>query len=159
MNDAIAAIALGRRIDLTREADFLVGGARIRPTACEVVAGGRRVRLQPRVMQVLVALARAGGEPVSREALVEVCWGAVALSDDALNRCIQRLRRLAETDIGGAFAVETIPPHRLPSDVKFSDQRGGRLGRGFEVPFSSSARVGTDGSCGPIRSPAAGAPL
>jgi adenylate cyclase len=109
MNDAIAAIALGRRIDLTREADFNVGGVQIRPTACEIVAGGRRVRLQPRVMQVLVALARAGGEPVSRETLIEVCWGPVTVGDDALNRCIQRLRRLAETEAKGAFAIETIP--------------------------------------------------
>ncbi len=108
MNDVITAIALGRRIDLTREADFLVGGARIVPTACEVVVGARRVRLQPRVMQVLVALARAAGEPVSREALTEVCWGQVRVGDDALNRCIQRLRRLAEAEVGGAFVIETI---------------------------------------------------
>ncbi len=109
MNDAIAAIALGRRIDLTRQPDFMVGGAHIRPTACEVVAGGRRTRLQPRIMQVLVALARAGGEPLSREALMEVCWGKVTVGEDALNRCIQRLRRVAETEAGGAFAIETIP--------------------------------------------------
>ncbi len=109
MNDAVAAIALGRRIDLTRQPDFLVGGVQIQPTACEVVAGGRRTRLQPRVMQVLIALARAGGEPVSREALTEVCWGQVRVGDDALNRCIQRLRRLAEAEVGGAFVIETIP--------------------------------------------------
>ena len=109
MNDAIAAIALGRRIDLTREADFVVGGVEVRPTACEVIAGGARIKLQPRVMQVLVALARTGGEPVSRESLTEVCWGQVAVSDDALNRCIQRLRRLAENEAEGAFVIETIP--------------------------------------------------
>jgi DNA-binding winged helix-turn-helix (wHTH) protein/TolB-like protein/tetratricopeptide (TPR) repeat protein len=109
MNDATAAIVLGRRIDLTREADFLVAGVRIKPTACEVSAGGRRVRLQPRVMQVLVALARAGGRPVSRQALIEVCWGRVTVSEDALNRCIQRLRRLAETEAKRAFTIETIP--------------------------------------------------
>ena len=86
MNDAIAAIALGRRIDLTREADFIIGGAEVRPTACEVIVGGARIRLQPRVMQVLVALARAGGEAVSRESLTGVCWGQVNVGDDALNR-------------------------------------------------------------------------
>jgi Tol biopolymer transport system component/DNA-binding winged helix-turn-helix (wHTH) protein len=109
MNDAIAAIALGRRIDLTREADFVAGGVEVRPTACEVIAGGARIKLQPRVMQVLVALSRAAGEPVSREALTSVCWSQVAVSDDALNRCIQRLRRLAENEVKGAFIIETIP--------------------------------------------------
>jgi Tol biopolymer transport system component/DNA-binding winged helix-turn-helix (wHTH) protein len=109
MNDAIAAIALGRRIDLTREADFIVGGAEVRPTACEVIFRGSRIKLQPRVMQVLVALARAGGEAVSRESLIDVCWGQVNVGDDALNRCIQRLRRLAEDEARGAFVIETIP--------------------------------------------------
>ena len=109
MNDASAAIALGRRIDLTREPDIVVAGVRIRPTACEVSAAARRAHLQPRVMQVLIALARAGGEPVSRETLIEVCWGDVIVGEDALNRCIQRLRRLAETVANGAFTIETIP--------------------------------------------------
>src|ERR1700757_1311479 len=109
MNDPTDAILLGRRIDLTREADFIVGGVRIRPTACEVAVRGRRVRLQPRVMQVLVALVRAGGRPGSREALIEGGLGPVTVSEDALNRCIQRLRRLAETEVGGAFTIETIP--------------------------------------------------
>ena len=108
MNDALAAIALGRRIDLTRESDFTLGGMEVHPTACEVVVWGERIRLQPRVMQVLVALARTGGEAVSRESLSEVCWGQVTVTDDALNRCIQRLRRLSE-EAGGEFTIETIP--------------------------------------------------
>jgi TolB-like protein len=118
MNDAIAAIALGRRIDLTREPDFGIAGVQVSPTACEVTAGGRRVRLQPRVMQVLIALARAGGEPVSREMLTEVCWGRILVGEDALNRCIQRLRRLAETEAKGAFTIETIPRigYRMTAD-------------------------------------------
>ncbi len=97
------------RSDLGREADFSLGGARVRPAAREVVAGGQRIRLQPRVMQVLVALARAGGRPVSREALVEACWGPFTLGDDALNRCIQKLRGLGRTDAPGAFEIETVP--------------------------------------------------
>lgn len=109
MNDATDVLAQARRIDLTREADFEIGGVLVRPTACEVVVGGRTVRLQPRVMQVMVALARARGRPVSREALVEICWGRVRVGDDALNRCIQRLRRLAETETDGALLIETIP--------------------------------------------------
>ena len=122
MNDALAAIALGRRIDLAREADFIIGGARIRPTACEIIAGGRRIRLQPRVMQVLVALARAGGEPVAREALTEVCWGQVRVGDDALNRCIQRLRRLAK------------PRRRAPSRSRPSPGSATGSARGWPRP-------------------------
>ena len=121
MNDAAAAIALGRRIDLTHEGDFVIGDVHVEPTACEVTAGGQRIRVQPRVMQVLIALARAEGQPVSRDALIEVCWGSVAVGEDALNRCIQRLRGLARNDAGGAFRIETIPRigYRLTAHPRF----------------------------------------
>jgi TolB-like protein/DNA-binding winged helix-turn-helix (wHTH) protein len=95
-------------IDLAHEADFLLGPALVRPAAFEVEAGGVRTRLQRRVMQVLVALARANGELVSRDALVESCWGGTVVSEDAINRCIQRLRRLAEAEAPGAFSIETL---------------------------------------------------
>lgn len=58
-------------------------------------------------MQVLVALYRAGGEVVSRDDLTRDCWGGRIVGDDAINRCIVQLRRIAER-VGG-FEVETIP--------------------------------------------------
>ena len=96
-------------IDLTREPDFALGTAQVRPSTGEINVGGGRIRLQPRVMQVLVALARAEGDVVSRDELVASCWGGLAIGEDAINRCIQRLRRLAETEAPGAFAIETLP--------------------------------------------------
>ena len=121
MNDAIAAIELGRRIDITRQPDFTLGDLRVIPTAREVIANGRHIRLQPRVMQVLIALARAGGEVVSRQSLVEVCWGAVVVGDDSLNRCIQSLRRLSQEEAQGAFVIETVPRlgYRMSADVTY----------------------------------------
>ena len=109
MTEISASIELARWIDLAREADFDLGHARVRPSACEVEAVGGRIRLQPRVMQVLTALARAEGQVVSRDALVASCWGGLTVGDDAINRCIQRLRRLAETEAPGAYGIETLP--------------------------------------------------
>ncbi|HEV2363315.1 MAG TPA: winged helix-turn-helix domain-containing protein [Caulobacteraceae bacterium] len=96
-------------IDLAREPDFALGPAQVHPPIGEVTFGGIRIRLQPRVMQVLVALARAEGEVVSRDDLLASCWGGLAIGEDSINRCIQRLRRLAETEAPGAFAIETLP--------------------------------------------------
>ncbi len=56
-------------------------------------------------MQVLVALSRSGGEPVSRETLIECCWGGRVVTDGALNRSVARLRK-ALRDPG--IQVETI---------------------------------------------------
>ncbi|HEY2482109.1 MAG TPA: winged helix-turn-helix domain-containing protein, partial [Caulobacteraceae bacterium] len=96
-------------IDLAREPDFLLGAAQVSPSASEITVGANRIRVQRRVMQVLVALVRAKGGIVSRDSLVASCWGGLAVSDDAINRCIQQLRRLAENELAGTYAIETLP--------------------------------------------------
>jgi TolB-like protein/DNA-binding winged helix-turn-helix (wHTH) protein/tetratricopeptide (TPR) repeat protein len=98
----------GAYIDLGREADFALGQANVRPSSGGVEVEGRTIRLQPRVMQVLVALAHANGEVVSRDQLVARCWGGLAVGDDAINRCIGQLRRLADIDAPGAFEIVTL---------------------------------------------------
>jgi DNA-binding winged helix-turn-helix (wHTH) protein/TolB-like protein len=95
------------QIDLTREPDFVLGAISVHPSTREVETGSAREAIEPRVMQVLVALARRHGEVVSRDELIVSCWSGRAVSDDAINRCIARIRRLAETH--GGFALETIP--------------------------------------------------
>ena len=93
-------------IDLAREAAFTLGALEVRPATREVVVGEASELLEPRVMQVLVALARRRGEVVSRDELILSCWGGRAVGDDAINRCIARIRRLAESH--GGFSLETI---------------------------------------------------
>jgi DNA-binding winged helix-turn-helix (wHTH) protein len=96
-----------RPIHLAREPHFRLGGMLVKPSLLEVGFAGRRQTLQPRVMQVLVALARSGGEVVSRDMLIETCWAGRIVGEDAINRCIGRLRRLAESS-EGAFAIDTV---------------------------------------------------
>ena len=45
-------------------------------------------------MQVLVALARRRGQVVSRDQLIETCWAGRVVGEDAINRCIAKVRRL-----------------------------------------------------------------
>jgi adenylate cyclase len=103
------SVARSAPIDLAREADLRLGSALVRPSSSEVVAAGQTIRLQPRVMQVLVALARAEGEVVSRDEMLASCWGGLAIGDDAINRCIGRLRRLSEEEAPGVFTIGTLP--------------------------------------------------
>ena len=72
----------------------------------QVEFAGRGETLEPRILQVLVALARKRSEVVSRESLIETCWNGVTVGEDSLNRCIYRLRKLGEAS--KAFEVETI---------------------------------------------------
>src|SRR6476469_8824085 len=94
-------------MDLAREADFRVGPLLVRPSRREAGEGAARQLLEPRVMQVLVALARQPDEVVSRDELVAVCWAGRIVGDDAINNCVAKVRRLGEAS--GAFAIETIP--------------------------------------------------
>ncbi len=103
------------RIDLANERDFDIGNIRIRPAELAVIANGERHELQPRVMQVLVALAQARPSVVSRDKLIEQCWEGRIVGDDALNRCILALRHLAQEISPQPFAIETVARvgHRL----------------------------------------------
>jgi adenylate cyclase len=93
-------------IDLAREAGFALGAAAVRPSTRELVAGERVDVLEPRVMQVLVVLARRRGQVVSRDDLIASCWGGRVVGEDAISRCIAAIRRLSEAH--GGFAVTTV---------------------------------------------------
>ncbi len=108
MDELTQVFALHNRVDLAREADFALGGLRIRPSRCEVEADGERRLLQRRVMQVLVALARSANEVVSQRELILRCWGGLSVTDDAIGRCIAQLRRLATAWPQPPFQIETI---------------------------------------------------
>jgi DNA-binding winged helix-turn-helix (wHTH) protein/Tol biopolymer transport system component len=95
-------------IDLAGEADFRLGSLMVSPSSREVARGGEREALEPRVMQVLVALARAGGGVVSRDALIARCWEGRIVGEDAINRAIWRLRKLSEAGDGADFTIDTI---------------------------------------------------
>jgi Tol biopolymer transport system component/DNA-binding winged helix-turn-helix (wHTH) protein len=94
---------------LADEADFQLGGISVRPSLREVEAAGLRETLEPRVMQVLVALARANGAVVSRDELIRQCWGGRIVGEDAINRTVSKIRQLAELGGSNAFEIETIP--------------------------------------------------
>jgi DNA-binding response OmpR family regulator len=67
---------MARVVDLGQRARFRLGSAEVFPSACEIAGPGGRLTLEPRVMQVLVALADANGETVTRDDLIETCGAA-----------------------------------------------------------------------------------
>jgi len=95
-------------INLAAVTDFTLGSLRVQPSRRRVSAGAREELVEPRVMQALVALAQAGDAVVSRDALIDRCWGGRIVGDDAINRCIAKVRRLAETAQPAAFSIETV---------------------------------------------------
>ena len=96
------------RIELAHAADFTLGSLSVRPPTREVESDGTVELLEPRVMQVLVALARADGAILSRDDLIRQCWEGRIVGEDAINRVLSRLRRTAEGIGQGCFRIETI---------------------------------------------------
>lgn len=121
-------------IDLARASDFKLGGATVRPSLRQVItADGRETVLEPRVMQVLAALASAKGAILSRDDLILICWAGRIVGEDAINRVISRLRRLSD-EIGG-FRIETITKvgYRIIED-------GSATSRNPEIPVIGRPR-------------------
>ena len=96
-------------IVLAREPPVRLGALIIEPPMRRVLHDdGQEQFLEPRVMQVLVALARADGKILSRDDLLAQCWNGVVVGEDAINRVMARLRRLSEGPGAGVFRIETI---------------------------------------------------
>jgi TolB-like protein/DNA-binding winged helix-turn-helix (wHTH) protein len=96
-------------VRLSAATDFRLGRLCVQPSASEAIRDDERHRIEPRVMQVLVALVRAEGAVVSRHDLIQSCWDARIVGEDAINRCISKLRELADAGAGHTdFQIETI---------------------------------------------------
>ncbi len=66
------------------------------------------VRIEPRVMAVLVCLARHVGEVVTRDELCAEVWGGRVVSDEALSRCISLLRHVLDDNLREPRFIRTI---------------------------------------------------
>jgi adenylate cyclase len=96
-------------IDLKSEPSFALGSMLVKPSACRVSGAQGEYLLQPKVMQVLIVLAGAMGEPVSHERLMSLVWPGVVVGQDVISRTIVHIRRLSKWDGGRSFIVQTVP--------------------------------------------------
>ena len=93
-------------IDLARAAPFTLVDLTVTPATLQIAQGDQTRSLEPRIMQVLVALARRRGEVVSRDELMAAGWGSRVVGEDALYRCVIKVRKLGEET--GAFSMENV---------------------------------------------------
>jgi DNA-binding winged helix-turn-helix (wHTH) protein/tetratricopeptide (TPR) repeat protein len=126
-------LAVPGRAVLAREPGFNLGPVKVSPPTRQILIDDTPHTVEPRVMQLLVVLARAEGAVVSREELIERCWDGRIVGDDAINHAIGKLRQLASAS-DDAFAIETIPRvgyrlltqgHPAPSSEPDTPPRGG----------------------------------
>jgi DNA-binding winged helix-turn-helix (wHTH) protein/tetratricopeptide (TPR) repeat protein len=104
------------------QAGFRIGECLIEPRQNRIVRGATDVRLEPRVMDVLVCLATRAGEVVSRDTLNETVWRDVVVTDQAVTNCISELRHHLGDDRSANRVIETIPKrgYRLAAPVQLA---------------------------------------
>ena len=104
-----AALIARDHIVLAREPSFTIGRIRVDPSTRSIHSEHGSEIIEPRMMQVLVALARKSGSVVTRDELLDQCWDAHIVGDDAVNRVLWRLRQLCGKLGADAFRIETVP--------------------------------------------------
>jgi TolB-like protein/DNA-binding winged helix-turn-helix (wHTH) protein len=117
--------------------DFTIGDWVVRPERLCIHQPSKTVRITPKSMAVLLALARADGAVVSRNALLDEVWPGAAVTDDVLTHCIVELRKAFDDSAQDPRFIETIPKKgiRLVAQVARIEKEAAskRLGRGFAV--------------------------
>ena len=89
--------------------DFFVGEWRVRPAECRLLRNGQTVAVRPKVMDLLVYLAQAPGQVISKDTLLNEVWGTDAVSESALTRTVTELRQALADNADSPRILENIP--------------------------------------------------
>ena len=112
---------------------FLVGDShQVEPSLNSVTGPAGTIRVEPKVMQVLVLLAAHAGQVVAKERLIQTVWPDTFVTDDVLTRAISELRRVFGDDAKESRFIQTIPKsgYRLIARLSVgAGQEGAGLGQ------------------------------
>lgn len=89
-------------------AGFRIGDWTVDPISNSLSRDGDAVRLEPKVMDVLVYLAGRPGVVVSRGQLEDDVWNGLALSYDTVTGAVGKLRKALDDDARAPRLIETV---------------------------------------------------
>lgn len=92
----------------TYHAPFFLGDARIDPAGLCIERDGSSQRVEAKVMELLLALAREPGRVVSRHELERAVWPGRIITDDAVTNTVGKLRRALGDNPRQPRLIETI---------------------------------------------------
>jgi eukaryotic-like serine/threonine-protein kinase len=108
---------------LATHSRFRVGAMLVQPDRLIVSVDGKDIDLEPRMMEVLVALAEHAGEVVSSEQLLIEVWRGTFYGDNPVHKAIAYLRKIFGDDLKSPRYIETIRKrgYRLIAKVSYPD--------------------------------------
>ncbi len=92
----------------TVTAPFRVGEWVAEPMANRLTRGDDVRKLEPKVMEVLAAMAARPGETVTKDEFMADVWTGTIVTDDVLARCISELRKALDDKARNPTYVETL---------------------------------------------------
>ena len=107
----------------TSHSRFRIGAMLVQPESLSVSLDGKETALEPRMMEVLVALAEHAGEVVSAEQLLIEVWRGTFYGDNPVHKAIAYLRKVFGDDLKSPRYIETIRKrgYRLIAKVSYPD--------------------------------------
>ena len=110
-------------MDVSKQTPFRVAEWHVDPASGRIIRDDKVIKLEPRVMDVLVYLAGRPGQVVTREELEENVWAGRVVSYDALTGTVQKLRKAFADDARQPRVIETLSKkgYRLVSPVSSPD--------------------------------------
>ena len=135
-------------VHITSQEAFWVGEWYVDPDSGHLQREGVEVKLEPKVMGVLVCLAQHSGKVVSRETLEATVWAGMVVGYDALSASIIKLRKALGDDSRHPRYIETVPKkgYRLIAIVRQADEaearpHDGSVGQGLTDAQTFTARA------------------
>jgi TolB-like protein/DNA-binding winged helix-turn-helix (wHTH) protein len=103
---------------------FLIGTWLVEPDNVRLTKDGRPVKLEPKVMDLLVYLAQRPGRVLAREELEQAIWTGTVVGYDALTSAIIKLRKAFGDDSHRPWLIETVAKkgYRLIAPVTEPDR-------------------------------------
>jgi len=100
--------------------EFRLGDWRVNQDEGTLALDGHCVRLEPRVMDLLVSLAAAPGKLVSKDDLLSQVWGGTFVEEGVLSQAVHTLRKALGDDARQPRYIQTIPKrgYRLIAQVE-----------------------------------------
>lgn len=109
--EVMARIRAALRRSAPREtgADFVMGNLTVRPRSLIAERAGKTIELTPREVSMLRLLLDHRGEPVSRDAFLDTCWGIDYFPDSrTLDQHIFLLRKKIERDPANPEMIQSV---------------------------------------------------
>lgn len=128
--------------DFDTAREFWIEGCFVQPQLNRITRGDEIIRIEPKIMRVLVCLAGRHNQVVTHDQLLSAVWGDVVVSEQVLSQSISELcKALApklNDDPNAQNIIETIPKtgYRLVAPVRYEGANTNR-----QTPVATQAQL------------------